>query len=259
VNDPIRVLIADDEPAARRSIQVLLAGDPDFRVLGECADGMQTVEAIVRLRPDLVFLDIQMPRGDGFEVLSRLPRDAVPLVVFVTAFDGYTLRAFDVHAADYLLKPFSDQRFRTAAAHAKEQVRQRSAVDVERLLGFVRELGRLGGETTGSGRIAVRTSQGLALVALDDVEWIEARGDYVRIHSQGRADLVRDTISGFERRLPAGRFVRVHRSAIVNLARVRELRSLPGGEQVAVLQSGVRCRLSRSGRERLERMVGRTV
>jgi two-component system LytT family response regulator len=259
VSDPIRVLIADDEPAARRSIQVLLAGDPDFQVLGECTDGMQTVEAIVRLRPDLVFLDIQMPRGDGFEVLSRLPRDAVPLVVFVTAFDGYTLRAFDVHAADYLLKPFSDQRFRTAAAHAKERVRQRSAADVERLLSFVRELGRLGGETTGTGRIAVRTSQGLALVALDDVEWIEARGDYVRIHSQGRADLVRDTISGFERRLPAGRFVRVHRSAIVNLARVRELRSLPGGEQVAVLQSGVRCRLSRSGRERLERMVGRTV
>jgi two-component system LytT family response regulator len=259
VSDPIRVLIADDEPAARRCIQLLLAGDPDFQVLGECTDGMQTVEAIVRLRPDLVFLDIQMPRGDGFEVLSRLPRDAVPLVVFVTAFDGYTLRAFDVHAADYLLKPFSDQRFRTAAAHAKERVRQRSAADVERLLSFVRELGRLGGETTGTGRIAVRTSQGLALVALDDVEWIEARGDYVRIHSQGRADLVRDTISGFERRLPAGRFVRVHRSAIVNLARVRELRSLPGGEQVAVLQSGVRCRLSRSGRERLERMVGRTV
>jgi two-component system, LytTR family, response regulator len=255
VSDPIRVLISDDEPAARRSIQLLLAGDPDFQVLGECGDGMQTVEAIVRLRPDLVFLDIQMPRGDAFEVLSQLPREAVPLVVFVTAFDGYTLRAFDVHAADYLLKPFSDQRFHTAAAHAKERVRQRSAADVERLLAFVRELGRLGGETTATGRITIRTSQGMALVALDDVEWIEARGDYVRIHSPGRADLVRDTIGGFERRLPAGRFVRVHRSAIVNLARVRELRTLPGGEQVVVLQSGVRCRLSRSGRERLERMV----
>ncbi len=106
---PIRVLIADDEPAARRTIQLLLAGDPDFQILGECADGFQTGEAILRLRPDLVFLDVQMPRRDGFEVLARLPPGSVPLIVFVTAFDEYTLRAFDVHAADYLLKPFSDQ------------------------------------------------------------------------------------------------------------------------------------------------------
>ena len=257
---PIRVLIADDEPAARRGIQLLLAADPDFQLLGECSDGAQTVEAIVRLRPDLVFLDIQMPRWDGFEVLSRLPPEAVPLVVFVTAFDGYTLRAFDVHAADYLLKPFSDQRFRAAATHAKERVRQRSASDVDRLLALVREVGALGarGETSGGAapppRIAIRTSQGVLLLAVDEVEWIEARGDYVRIHSPGRADLVRDTIGGFERRLPARQFVRVHRSAIVNLERVRELCTLRG-EPVAVLQSGARCRLSRSGRERLERMV----
>lgn len=263
MNSPIRVLIADDEPVARRGIQLLLAGDPDFQVVGECTDGVQTVEAIVRLRPDLVFLDIQMPRWDGFEVLSQLPAETVPLVVFVTAFDGYTLRAFDVHAADYLLKPFSDQRFRAAATHARERVRQRSASDVERLLAFVREVGTLRDRSEATGgaggpspeRIAIRTSQGVVLLAVDEVEWIEARGDYVRIHSPGRADLVRDTIGGFESRLPAGRFVRVHRSAIVNLARVRELRTLTGGEQVAVLQSGARCRLSRSGRERLERMV----
>jgi two-component system, LytTR family, response regulator len=164
------------------------------------------------------------------------------------------LRAFDVHAADYLLKPFSDQRFRAAMTHAKVRVRQRAAPDVARLLALVREAGSLGARNE-AGRIAIPTSQGVLLLAIDDVEWIEARGDYVRIHSQGRADLVRDTIGGLERRLPASQFVRVHRSAIVNLARVRELCTLTGGVQVALLQSGARCRLSRSGRERLERMV----
>jgi two-component system, LytTR family, response regulator len=266
---PIRVLIADDEPAARRTIQLLLAGDPDFQVLGECADGFQTGEAILRLRPDLVFLDVHMPRRDGFEVLARLPPGSVPLIVFITAFDEYTLQAFDVHAADYLLKPFSDQRFRAAAAHAKERLRQRSAADLERLLAFVRELGALASGPDGwtgaadaaanPHRMAIRTAQGMLLVSLDDVEWVEARGDYVRVHSAGRVDLVRETISGFERRLPPAQFVRIHRSTIVSIAKVKEIKLLPSGEQVAVLQSGIRCRLSRSGRERLAKVVGRAI
>jgi two-component system, LytTR family, response regulator len=267
---PIRVLIADDEPAARRTIQLLLAGDPDFQILGECADGFQTGEAILRLRPDLVFLDVQMPRRDGFEVLARLPPGSVPLIVFVTAFDEYTLRAFDVHAADYLLKPFSDQRFRAAVAHAKERLRQRSAADLERLLAFVRELGALASAPDGwtgtaadaaanPHRLAIRTAQGVLLVSLDDIEWVEARGDYVRVHSAGRVDLVRETISGFERRLPPARFVRIHRSTIVSIAKVKEIKLLPSGEQVAVLQSGIRCRLSRSGRDRLAKVVGRAI
>jgi two-component system, LytTR family, response regulator len=269
ITAPIRVLIADDEPAARRTIQLLLAGDPDFQILGECADGFQTGEAILRLRPDLVFLDVQMPRQDGFEVLARLPPGSVPLIVFITAFDEYTLQAFDVHAADYLLKPFSDQRFRAAAAHAKERLRQRSAADLERLLAFVRELGALASGPDGwtgaadaaanPHRMAIRTAQGMLLVSLDDVEWVEARGDYVRVHSAGRVDLVRETISGFERRLPPARFVRIHRSTIVSIAKVKEIKLLPSGEQVAVLQSGTRCRLSRSGRDRLAKVVGRAI
>jgi two-component system LytT family response regulator len=267
VTSPLRVLIADDEPAARRTIQLLLAGDPEFQIVGECSDGAQTVEAIQRLRPDLVFLDVQMPRWDGFEVLARIQSGSAPLIVFVTAYDEYTLRAFDVHAADYLLKPFSDQRFRAAAAHAKERIRQRSSGDLERLLSFVRELGSLAGRPdawlgagaarTGSDRIPVRTAQGVVLVPLDDIEWLEARGDYVRVHSMGRADLVRETISGFERRLPPSRFIRIHRSTIINLDKVREIKLLANGEQVAVLQSGTRCRLSRSGRERLAQQVSR--
>jgi two-component system LytT family response regulator len=263
---PLRVLIADDEPAARRTIQLLLAGDPEIQVLGECSDGLQTVEAILTLRPDLVFLDVQMPRRDGFEVLGRIPAGAMPLVVFVTAFDEYSLRAFDVHAADYLLKPFSDARFRGAVSHAKERLRQRSAADLERLLAVVRDLGALSDArprwvlpAPEPERVGLRTGSGVVLVGLADIEWVEARGDYVRVHSAGRADLVRETIGGFERRLPAGRFVRIHRSAIVNLARVREIRALPGGEQVALLDSGRRCRLSRSGRERLARLLGQAL
>jgi two-component system LytT family response regulator len=267
VSSPIRVLIADDEPAARRTIQLLLAGDSDFQVLGECSDGLQTVDAILRLHPDLVFLDVQMPRRDGFEVLARLPPASAPLIVFVTAFDEYTLRAFDVHAADYLLKPFSDQRFRAAVAHVKERLRQRSAADLERLLAFVRELGELASLPEGwnasspatPDRIAIRTSQGVLILALDDIEWVEARGDYVRIHSGGRVDLVRETISGVEQRLPASRFVRIHRSTIVNVGKVKEIKLAPGSEPVAVLQSGLRCRLSRSGRERLARVVGKVI
>jgi two-component system LytT family response regulator len=260
---PLRILIADDEPAARRTIQLLLADDPELQVLGECTDGAQTVEAILQLHPDLVFLDVQMPRRNGFDVLSRIPASAMPLVIFVTAFDEYSLRAFDVHAADYLLKPFSDTRFREAVRHAKERLRQRSAADLERLLTVVRELGTLAehhaspdGPATAQECIGLRTGTGVAVVRLADIEWIEARGDYVRVHSTGRSDLVRETIGGFERQLPGGRFVRVHRSAIVNLTRIREIRPLPGGGHVAVLESGCRCRLSRSGRERLGRLLG---
>jgi two-component system LytT family response regulator len=263
---PLRVLIADDEPAARRTIQLLLAEDPELQVLGECTDGAQTVEAILQLHPDLVFLDVQMPRRNGFDVLTRIPASAMPLIIFVTAFDEYSLRAFDVHAADYLLKPFSDSRFREAVRHAKERLRQRSAADLERLLTVVRELGAMAEHRIGSGAaasrpecIGLRTGSGVAVVRLADIEWIEARGDYVRVHSTGRSDLVRDTIGGFERQLPTDRFVRVHRSAILNLARVREIRPLAGGGHVALLESGSRCRLSRSGRERLGRLLGQVL
>ena len=263
---PLRVLIADDEPAARRTIQLLLAGDPELQVLGECSDGAQTVDAILQLHPDLVFLDVQMPRRNGFDVLARVPAASMPLIIFVTAFDEYGLRAFDVHAADYLLKPFSDARFREAVSHAKERLRQRSAADLERMLAVVRELGSLADSRAGwtppapePEQIALRTGTGLVLVRLADIEWVEARGDYVRVHSRGRMDLVRDTIGSFEQRLPEGRFVRVHRSAIISLARVREVRSSSDSGPVAVLESGRRCRLSRSGRERLGRLLGQVL
>jgi two-component system LytT family response regulator len=223
------------------------------------------VEAILQLRPDLVFLDVQMPRRNGFEVLARIPPGAMPLIVFVTAFDEYSLHAFDVHAADYLLKPFSDARFRLALTHIKERLRQRSAGDLERLLAIVRDLGahadgvRLPAMPAPPVRLAIRRDAAVVLLDPEEIEWIEARGDYVRVHSVGRTDLVREPIGSLERRLPPESFVRIHRSALVNLAKVRELRSLPSGDHVAVLESGVSCRLSRSGRERLRGLLGEAV
>lgn len=265
VTPRLRVLIADDEPAGRRAIQLLLAGDPEVQIVGQTRSGAETVEAVLRLRPDILFLDVQMPGGDGFQVLAQLPADALPLIVFVTAFDEYAMQAFDVHAADCLLKPFSDQRFRTAVARAKERLRQRTAAEVERLAALLTRLGGDAGRRVGPpparwapDRMAIRTSQGTLLLAVDDIDWIEARGDYVRIHSRGRADLLRESIGRLEERLEPECFVRVHRSAIVNLAKVREIKTSLG-ENVAVLENGARCKLSRSGRERLARLLGQPI
>ena len=185
-------------------------------------------------------LQVQMPGGTGFEVLAELPPEAVPLVVFVTAYDRYSLQAFEVHAADYLLKPFSDRRFRSALAHAKERLRTRPAARSEPVA--------CGGP--GPDRLAIRTSDGVLMLTTAEIDWIEARGDYARIHRGTRSDLVRESLSSLEARLGPAQFVRIHRSAIVNLARVREFKPGNGG-MVAVLADGQRCRLSRRGRERV--------
>jgi two-component system, LytTR family, response regulator len=234
-----RVLIADDEPAGRTTLRLLLGQDPDVQIVSECRTGAETVDAVLRHRPELLFLDIQMPGGNGFEVLSELPPEIMPLIVFVTAYDRYSLQAFEVHAADYLLKPFSDRRFRSALAHAKARLRQREAPRVE------------AAAPVAADRLAIRTAHGVLMLAVADIEWIEARGDYARIHSGARTDLVRESLSSLESRLGPTRFVRIHRSAIVNLARVCEFKPDPSGAMVAILLSGQRCRLSRRGRERL--------
>ena len=201
--------------------------------------GAEAIHAVLHRRPDLLFLDVQMPGGNGFEVLSELPADAMPLIVFVTAYDRYSLQAFEVHAVDYLLKPFSDRRFRGALAHAKERLSQRQAPRSEPAVAPAVE------------RIAIRSSRGVLMLATNDIDWIEARGDYARIHSRDRTDLVRESLSSLESRLGPSRFVRIHRSAIVNLGRVREIRPDTSGAMVAVLLNGQTCRLSRQGRQRL--------
>ena len=236
----IRALIADDEPAGRSTLRLLLAEDPDVQIVGECRTGADTVDAVLRQRPDLLFLDIQMPGGTG----STSSRSCRPRRCRWWSSSPPTtairVQAFEVHAADYLLKPFSDRRFRSALAHAKERLRARPVKHGEpvALPAGVAD------------RLAIRTSDGVLMLATAEIDWIEARGDYARIHRGGRSDLVRESLSSLEGRLGPARFVRIHRSAIVNLARVREFKS-GGGGMVAILMDGQRCRLSRRGRERV--------
>ncbi|MEO5799926.1 MAG: LytTR family DNA-binding domain-containing protein [Gemmatimonadales bacterium] len=256
----IRTIIADDEPAGRRTLQMLLEEDPDTDIVATCRSGKETTEAVLRQRPDLLFLDIEMPEGDGFETLESLPHDVKPVVVFVTAFDSYAVQAFGVQAADYLLKPFSDARFRAAHARAKERLWQQTRVATERATGLLR---RMGGEATATPqlgtpdkRLAIPTSRGIRFVALDEIDLIEAQGDYVRIYTGDRFELVRGPIGRFEAQLSGSRFVRIHRSAVVHLDQLAEIQRCPTGELEAVLHSGRRCKVSQSGRERLGRAMG---
>jgi DNA-binding LytR/AlgR family response regulator len=184
--------------------------------------GAETVDAVLRHRPELLFLNIQMPGGNGFEVLSKLPPEMMPLIVFATAYDRYSLQAFEVHAADYLLKPFSDRWFRSALAHAKDRLRQREAPRGQPAAHVATD------------RLAIRTAHGVLMLAVGDIEWIEARGDYAGIHSGARTDLARESLSSLESRLGPTRFVRIHRSAIVNLAQVREFKPDPSGAALTI-------------------------
>jgi two-component system LytT family response regulator len=261
MRERIRAVIADDEPAGRRAIHLLLSKDPEIEVVGQARNGEETVHAVLKHQPDLLFLDVQMPGGDGFDALAQLPAEVVPVVLIVTAFEEYAITAFGVHADEYLLKPFSDTRFRSAVAHAKERLRQRSAVRVERAGQVLKRLSPSAESfhpSAAAERLAVRTTRGLVLLPLADIDWIEARGDYVRIHSGERTDLMRQPIGELEKELDAARFVRVHRSAIVNLAKVREVTTANGGA-VAILYNGNSCRLSRNGRDRLGRVLGQQV
>jgi two-component system LytT family response regulator len=247
----LRVLLVDDEAMARRRIQRLLAAEPDVAVAGECADGTTALGAIEALRPDLVFLDVQMPELDGFELVQALAPAALPAIVFVTAFDRYALRAFDVHAIDYLLKPFTAERFRTALARARARLARRAAdPGLAALVAELRDRARY------LSRIPVRAAGRILLVDLAAIDWMEAADNYVRLHAGRSEYLVRDTLGALERRLDPRRFARIHRSAIVQIDRVAELRSATHGDFEVRLRDGTRLTLSRTWRERLERALG---
>ena len=248
---PLRALVVDDEPVARQCIRLLLAPDTDVTVVGEAADGSTALAALAELAPDLLFLDVQMPGINGFEVLERLPAPRRPVVIFSTAYDEYALRAFEAHAIDYLLKPFTNSRFRDALAHAKAIARltmTASSQDEPR--------DTAGPRRTYLEHIAVRTSVGVTLIPVAQVDWIEAAADYVRIHTEPRTFLLRSPIGQLEARLDPSVFVRVHRTTIVNLARMTELKALNGEAFIALLPHGVRRRVSRQGRAQLEKVLG---
>jgi len=244
----MRALIVDDEPLARSGVVVRLSKFPDVEIVGESGDGPSAVEKILQLSPDVVFLDVQMPGMDGFEVLRALPSEDLPLVIFLTAYEQHALRAFEVHALDYLLKPLDDERFARAVQRARQVQDANSKIRMsERLL-------RLLGENFGRyvSRFPVRTGVRIQVVLADDIEWIAAAGDYVELHFGGRHYLLRETMNSMEEKLDPTKFLRIHRSRIVRLTCVRELQALDNREYLVKLSDGSEHRSSRSYAVRLD-------
>jgi len=252
-----RVLIADDEPLARERLRMLLEGQEGLTVVAECTDGPSTIEAIRRTRPDLVFLDVQMPGGTGFDVVNALEHGPVPLFVFVTAFDKYALKAFDVHALDYLLKPFDRDRFMQALARARQHLERPTDGDLRRrLLALVRDLEP---SPPRLDRFVIKTGGRVVFVRADEIDWIEAAGNYVKLHVGPDAHLLRETMNAVEAQLSPETFYRIHRCHIVNIERVKELQPWFNGEYVVLLRTGARLTLSRGYREKLQERIGRPI
>lgn len=250
----IRVVIVDDEPLGRTVIREMLRRDAEIEIVGECAAGREAIEALDGTRPDLVFLDVQMPEVDGFEVLSALDPGTLPMVVFVTAYDQYAVRAFDVHAVDYLLKPFDRERFERAVEHAKAQLkRERSGAVTERILAL---LEAQKARPRHLERVVIKSNGRVFFLKTDEIDWIGAEGNYVSLHVKKETYLLRETISGIEAQLDPAKFPRIHRSRIVNIDRIRELRPWSHGEYHVILHDGAQLTLSRGYRDRLQKLLG---
>jgi two-component system, LytTR family, response regulator len=261
----VRVLIVDDELNARKGVRTLLARDPELEVVGECGDGRAAVECIERLGPDLVLLDVQMPHKNGFEVLEAIDLDRPPILIFVTAHDAYALQAFEVSALDYLLKPFSDERFYQATERAKGQHRERGAAEFSRKLLALLEHHRQGGPAEAESpapraggplrRFFIKSGGEVNFVPAEEVDWLEAVGYYTKIHAGRKSYLLRGNLGSIEARLDPKEFARIHRSTVVNLSRVRRLKDLFHGGCLVALPDGTELRVSRRYRRRLETLL----
>ena len=251
----IRALIADDEPLARRGIRQLLASRRDVEVVGEARNGRETVNAVRRLRPDLLFLDVQMPELDGFGVLSALGPAQCPAVIFVTAYDDFAVRAFEAHALDYLVKPVEEARFGQALDRTRERMRSVAAMELSQRLSSLLSVEHQKRLTIHARqRLLVSTSVGELVLDAEEIDWIEADDYYAAIYARGRRHLLRESLASLERRLDATRFVRAHRGAIVNVDRIREMRG-DAGDTVLVLRDGTRVPVSRRRRERVSQRL----
>ena len=253
---PLRVLIVDDEALARRRMRALLAAVPNVVVLGECETGAQAVTAIRDLQPDLVFLDVQMPELDGFDVIAAVGPDKMPPVIFVTAFDDYAVNAFDVGAIDYLLKPVDQLRFSQTLERAKKRiVGRRSQADLAAQLTGL--LDRVARADVRDDRIGVKVQGKIVFLDADEIYWIQARDDIARVHLVDSAYDVREPLTHLEARLPANRFLRVHRSAIVNTSKVRAAEPFDQGDQLLILRNGKRITTGRSYRKAVKEFLRR--
>lgn len=257
----IRTVVVEDEPVSRDRLLALLSEEQDVEVVGACADGRSAATAIASTTPDLVFLDIQLPEMDGLTLARAFEADARPAVVFVTAHDSYALPAFEIHALDYLLKPFSAQRFRSALAYAREHLAQRRATSIGRhILDLLPDAQTPPAPTLSApagDRLVVKSSGRIYFVKIADIDWCEAAGNYIRVHVGTQAHLIRETMNRLESQLDPRLFVRVHRSTIVNVDHVQELRSSFNGEHVVVLRNGTRLAMSRGYREAIQERLKR--
>jgi two-component system, LytTR family, response regulator len=253
----IKVLIVDDEALARNRISEILRKDSEIQLVGECANGLEALEAIREHAPHLLFLDVQMPEMDGFTLLEALPRERIPTVVFVTAFDQYALRAFEVYALDYILKPFDAERFNRTLHHAKAQIRQvRGSALNQGLLDLLADL-KEKPKTKIPERLVIKTAGRVSFLKTAEIDWIESEGNYVRLHVGKETHLLRETLNQMEDRLDSNQFLRIHRSTIVNLDRVKELQPWFHGEYRVLLQDGTQVLLSRKYREKLRDLLGK--
>jgi two-component system LytT family response regulator len=248
----IRVVIADDEPLARERIRTLLAGYPDMELVAECGDGEDTIGALAARRPDLVFLDVQMPELDGFGVLAAFPPDQRPHVVFVTAYDEHAVRAFEVNAVDYLLKPVEPRRFEAALARVRDRLAGPGPDRNAGLEAVLAELRRARGHAS---RLVVRDGSRVSFVRAEDIDWIDAAGNYARLHVGTAVHLLREPLKTLEARLDPDRFLRVHRSAIVNLERIASVEPYFHGEYTLTLRDGTKLTSSRTHSARLRGLL----
>ena len=254
----IRAIIADDERLAREKLRILLGSEPEVQIVAECPNGRQTVSAIRSCQPDMLLLDIQMPDLDGFEVLNEISSGEMPQVIFTSAYDQYAIRAFEAHALDYLLKPFDRDRLHAAIARASVEIRKSQDQDLTNrvlaLLSTVRSGKRL---PQFDERVTIRTNGRVVFLNLEEIHWIEAAANYVRLNTGKDSYLFRETISRISERLNPSQFVRIHRSMIVNVAGIKELIPVNSGEYVVVLHSGKELSCSRGYRSNLQHLIGK--
>ncbi len=265
-NEKIKVLIVDDEPFARKRVKDLLGDEKDFEIIGECSNGMEAVQAILDKPADLLFLDIQMPDMDGFEVLENLKNENLPSVIFVTAYDKYALRAFEIHAVDYLLKPFKDSRFKEVIDHFKKVY---GKGEIESLSGKLTNLliSYQGGiqkeqqiesqseEKIYQTRFIIKSTGKISFLSVDDVEWIGAEGPYVSLNIKNKAHLMRESLKNLEQNLDPNKFLRIHRSTIVNISCITELQPYSHGDYIVILSNGKKLKLSRGYRDQIEKIL----
>ncbi|MFL6299393.1 MAG: LytR/AlgR family response regulator transcription factor [Terriglobales bacterium] len=252
----IQTLIVDDEPLARDRVRQLLHTDPEFQVAGECRNGAEAVEAIRKARPDLIFLDVQMPEVDGFGVIEAIGARNMPAVIFVTAYDKYALRAFDENALDYLLKPYDERRFQRAVQRVKDHLHRGNSGDVaQRMLAMLQDVSP---ERKAMDRLVIKSDGRVVFLKTREVDYAEAAGNYLSLHVGKDTYLIRETMNAFEARLDPEKFLRIHRSTIVNIERIKEVQPWFKGEYVVTLRDGTELSLSRTYRDKLRQFLAQS-